>query len=81
MYLFPLNNSVIDLAKAHPFPAGHVQAVPCCGLLFLKFNGPSMRILLLEIINIYLLKFLSSILGRSDLPSVSLAAFYQLTVM
>lgn len=50
IYLFSLNNSVIDLTEVHPSPAGHMQAAPCCDLLFLKFNGISMRILLLEII-------------------------------
>lgn len=51
MYLSPLKNSVIDVTDAHPSPyAVHVQAAPCCGLQFLKFNGISMRILLLEII-------------------------------
>lgn len=57
MYLFPLNNSVIDLTDAHPSPAVHVQAAPCRGLLFLKFNGMSMRILLLGIIIFIFLNF------------------------
>lgn len=49
-YLFPLNNSVIDVTDAHHSPALCVQAAPWRGFLCLLFNGVSVGILLLEII-------------------------------
>lgn len=40
MFLFnPQNNFLMDVTDAHHPPALSVQAAPCRGFLFLKFNG------------------------------------------